>query len=257
MCYLALEWRLTGSKAWQTRVRLQDIEMYRTILIVTAAAVVLSLGTAKASTEWEPELPEIELLPTTTPHKLSIAPWFVGGVLTGGARKLIKPDTSGFTDKVLVGGGVSVYDFLSPKWAVGASFSLAWKDIPGTDWGPIRGISYSIGGLYDLYPFDRTSPYVRMDIGLDKVSFCNHFGHTVDFGLHPFIELGTGMRMYPSGSTKLNFSLFLRYMPTNGHVIEGLGDRLVRFDTIYLGADIGLSFPLKKFPLWTIFPASL
>ncbi len=224
--------------------------MYHTVLKVTALVVLLNLCGADKTFAWEPDLAgRHSLSPSVRPHKLSITPWFITGVLTGGARKLIHPDTSEFTDKVVAGAGVCLYDFLSPRWAVAATFSLAWKDIPGSDWGPVRGISYSVGGLFDPYPEERTSPYFRLDLGVDKVSFHNYFGNTVDFGLHPFFELGMGLRSYTSGATKLSFGLFLRFMPTDGYRIEDYGDRKVRFNVIYLGGDIGVSFPLKKFPM--------
>lgn len=224
--------------------------MYRIVLKVIALTVLLYLFGADFAQASVSE-PDSNRRSSTAvrPHKLSITTWLITGVLTGGARKLIHPDTSEFTDKVVAGTGISFYNYLSPRWAVAASFSLAWKDIPGSDWGPVRGISYSIGGLFDLYPEERTGPYVRLDLGLDKVSFHNYFGSTVDFGLHPFCELGIGLRSYTAGVTKLSFGLFLRFMPTDGYRIEDYGNRKVRFNVIYLGGDIGVSFPFKRFPL--------
>ncbi len=226
--------------------------MFKSISLVMLSLIVLSLGLADMSqASVRKKRTGLKKPVVIQAHQISIRPWFTMGKLTGTSGDKADFDSSGVKRKILIGGGGSLYYHLNQEWAAGFSFSVTWKELNIDDWGPLRAFSYSLNALYDPYPLNRTAPSFRLEIGQAKTSCLNYDNgaFTADLGMHFFYSLGIELRTYTASGTKLTTTLCIRTINTDGYQNTDLSSYRVPFNVTYIGLELGVSIPLKKFPL--------
>ncbi len=226
--------------------------MFRITSLVMVSSIILCLGAADMSqASIRKKNTGMKKPVVIQAHQISLRPWVTIGKLTGTLGDKADFDSSGVKRKILVGGGGSLYYHLTQRWAAGFSFSVTYKEMNIGDWGPLRAYSYSLNALYDPYPLNRTAPSFRLEIGQAKISCLNYNDgeFTADLDMHFFYSLGIELRTYTAADTKLTTTLCMRTIETDGYRNEDLSMYRVPYNVTYIGLELGVSIPLKKFPL--------
>ena len=224
--------------------------MFKSISLVMLSLIVLCLGAAdmsQAAIRKKKDRPEKPVV--IVPHKLSITPWVLGGSLTSESGSRADIGNKGLQNRILFGGGVSVRRSVSPTLGLGVNIGLSWKSIPNVDSGPFRAFSYSASAHLNPYPLSRTAPVFCMELGFSDIRYLNYDGRTIDLDSHFMYSFGVGVLSYTRVGTTISFTLLYRVIQTNGYLAKDAGYYATRFDVTYIGLELGVSFPLKKFPL--------
>jgi len=183
------------------------------------------------------------------PHKLSITPWVIGGKLTGKSGEAADYKDEGARNKILYGGGLSLQKFFTETTGAGINLGLIWKAIPDLDSGPFRIFSYSGSVILDPYPFYRTAPCFRAELGFANSRYLNYNGNTLALGTHFFYGVAIELRSYARAGTKVTLAVWYREMFTDGYEVATSNIYTVPFNVTCLGIELSVAIPLKKFPL--------
>ena len=224
--------------------------MFKSISLVMLSLIVLCLGAAdmsQAAIRKKKDRPKEPIV--VVPHKLSIAPWVVGGKLTGKSGEAADYKDEGARNKIVYGGGLSIQKFFTETTGAGINLGLIWKGIPDLDSGPFRILLYSGSAIFDPYPFHRTAPCFRAELGFANSRYLNYNGSTLTLGTHFFYGVGIELRSYTGIGTKATLALWYREMLTDGHEVVTNNVYTVPFNVTGLGIELSVAIPLKKFPL--------
>jgi hypothetical protein len=88
-----------------------------------------------------------------------------------------------------------------------------------------------------------------MELGFSDIRYLNYDGRTIDLDSHFMYSFGVGVQSYTRAGTTVSFTLLYRVIQTNGYLVKDAGYYAARFDVTYIGLELGVSFPLKRFPL--------
>jgi hypothetical protein len=184
------------------------------------------------------------------PHKLAIRPWVTAGKLTGASGDRVDVNNHGASNKMLMGGGLSVRHYFTETTGAGLNFDVLWKDLPEVDdTGPFRAVTYYGSLLFDPYPRYRTANSFRFDFGFTNLKCLNYDSATVNLNTHFFLGIGIEFRTYTSCGTKATLTLWYREMFSKDHELKDFNNLKAPFNATYIGLELGVSFSLKKFPL--------
>lgn len=176
----------------------------------------------------------------------NIVPFLTAGKTTGKASEYLEYLSDNFADKILYGGGLSLYHHPHPRYAIGLNFEYLIKDIPETYLDPARGFQYSVSFIYFLRSMHKSRPYGRIDLGILSAKVPNYpqDGEDMDLGSHEVFRFGLGLFTFTSTFTNTRFELYYKRAFSEGHRIEDYFNYEIDFDAQCIGLEAAIGVAL-------------